>query len=132
VSSLTDYFGSCLVGFHEVVDDKQLELPRLQYLPVHLTPRLLGHHRQPHVELVDPVHESVDGDYDERGACVRVTNEDVYEWDDLDGLPETHAVSEDAAEAVARLEPVQRLNEIVVEKAYPSYLLDIISLYNIC
>ena len=41
---------------------------------------------------------------------------DVREGDELKGLAEAHGVSEDAAEAVGRLEPRRRLDDVVVQK----------------
>ena len=46
----------------------------------------------------------------------RVPQKDVREGDELKGLAEAHGVSEDAAEAVGRLEPRRRLDDVVVQK----------------
>lgn len=78
--------------------------------------------RQPHVELVDPVLEGVDGNDDEDGPGTGVSEEDVDERDDLQCLAETHAVRQDAPETRTRLETFQRLNNVVVEEPYATNL----------
>jgi len=45
-----------------------------------------------------------------------VPQEYVDERDELKCFAEAHAVRKDTAEAVARLKPLQRLNEVVIEE----------------
>ena len=113
----TDDLGPTVGGLHVVVDDVEFELSRDENLSIDVCHPFLVDDRQPHVELVDPVLERVHRDDDEGRSGFRVPQEYVDERDDLDGLAETHAVREDATEPVARLEPVQRFNDVVVKES---------------
>lgn len=50
---------------------------------------------------------------DEDCAGLSVHQQDVYEGDDLQRLPQAHAVSEDAAKPSTLLILLQRLNQVV-------------------
>lgn len=51
-----------------------------------------------------------------------VFEQDVDEGDDLKRFTETHAVSEDAAEAAAAAEELQGLHQVVIQKTYSADL----------
>lgn len=51
-----------------------------------------------------------------------VPQKDVDERNDLQSLAQAHAVSQDAAKATAGLVPIQRFNEVIIEKPDPSNL----------
>lgn len=51
-----------------------------------------------------------------------VSEHNVYEGDDLQGLAQAHAVGQDTAEAPAALIALQRLNQVVIEETDPTDL----------
>ena len=71
---------------------------------------------QPVVELSQPVLDRVDRHDAQHLPAARVRQEDVDEGDHLEGLAETHAVRQDAAEALTSSEPFLRLDDVVVEE----------------
>ena len=77
----------------------------------------------PHVELAEPVLQRVHRHDDQHALAARVTQEAVDERDHLQRLAQAHAVRQNAAEAVARLVLLQRLNEIVVQEAHAADLM---------
>lgn len=52
----------------------------------------------------------------QHSVSLSIPQQDVSEGNDLQCLAQPHAVSEDAAKATARFIPLQRLNEVVIEK----------------
>ena len=114
---LTDNLGARRVRLHIVVNEVDLEVPRPEDLAVdRLAFLIILDYRYPHVELGDPVLKCVHRHDDENGSGACVTKEDVDERDHLNGLAETHAVSQYTTKAVARLEALQRLHQVVVQK----------------
>ena len=75
-------------------------------------------------------HQSVDGYDDERRLGAGVTKEDIDEGDDLDRLAEPHAVRQDAAQSRARAEPLQGLDDVVVQEPDTSDLRDAVIRYS--
>lgn len=52
----------------------------------------------------------------QHSVSLSIPQQDVSEGNDLQGLPQPHAVSKDAAKATAGLIPLQGLNEVIVQK----------------
>ncbi len=58
----------------------------------------------------------------QHSVSLSIHQQDVNEGYDLQGLAQPHAVSEDAAKAAAGLIPLQRLDEVIIQKADSSDL----------
>lgn len=59
----------------------------------------------------------------EHGVSLGVSEQGVDEGDDLQCFAQAHAVSKDTAKSAAAAEPLQRLNQIVVQETDPTNLM---------
>lgn len=53
-----------------------------------------------------------------------VSEHNVYEGDDLQGLTQAHAVGQDTAKATAALKPLQRLHQVIIQEPDPADLME--------
>ena len=77
---------------------------------------------KPAVKLSYPVLQRVDRNYADDPLSRSVSQEDVNEGNDLECLAQPHRVGKNATKAVRTVKSLQRLDDIVEQKAYTTNL----------